>query len=81
MAAYLEKAKGLMKTFPIASIKVIPRSKNMNTNALEKLASTRDSKLLDVISIEFVGEPSIKPQLEILELIQEPSWMDPSSPI
>ena len=36
MAAYLEKAKGLMETFPIASIKVIARSKNLNVDALAK---------------------------------------------
>ena len=42
MAAYLEKAKGLMETFPIASFEVIPRLKNANTDALAKLASTRD---------------------------------------
>ena len=42
MAAYLEKAKGLMETFPIASFEVIPRLKNANTDALAKLASTKD---------------------------------------
>ena len=61
MAAYLENAKGLMETFPIASIKVIPRSKNTNVNALAKLASTRDAELLDEVFIEFLVEPSIKP--------------------
>ena len=77
MAAYLEKAKGLIKTFRITSIEVIPLFKNVNTDALTKLASTRDSKLLDVVSIEFLAEPTIKPQPEIMELMQEPSWMDP----
>ena len=51
MAAYLEKAKGLMETFPIASIEVIPRSKNANAYALAKLAST----------VEFLAKPNIKP--------------------
>ena len=60
MAAYLEKVKGLMETFPIASIKVILLSKNANADALAKLASTRDSKLLDAMSVEFLVEPSIK---------------------
>ena len=77
MATYLEKAKWLMETFPIASIKVIPRSKNANTDALAKLASTRDSELLDAVSVEFLTEPSIKPRSEIMELTEEPSWMDP----
>ena len=69
MVAYLEKAKGLMETFPIASIEVILRSKNANVDALAKLASARDSELLDAVSVECLVEPSIKPQLEIMELI------------
>ena len=49
----------------------------MNTNALAKLALTRDAELLDVVSVEFLAEPSIKPELEIMELTREPSWMEP----
>ena len=60
MVAYLEKAKGLMETFPIASIKVISQSKNENIDALAKLASIRDSKLLDTVFVKFLTEPSIK---------------------
>ena len=52
MVAYMEKAKGLMKT--------IPTAKNANANALANLASTKDAKLLDSISVEFLAEPSIK---------------------
>ena len=77
MVTYLEKAKRLMKTFLIASIEVLPRSKNAKVNALAKLASTRDLELLDAVSVEFLSESSIKPQLEIMELMREPSWMDP----
>ena len=44
---------------------------------MKKLALTRDSKLLDAISIEFLAEPSINLQPEIMELIREPSCMDP----
>ena len=61
MVAYLEKAKGLMDTFPIAFIKVIPRSKSTNAEALAKLASTKDEKLLDAVSVEFLAKRSIKP--------------------
>ena len=49
----------------------------MNADTLAKLASTRDSELLDAVSVEFLTEPSIKPQLEIMELMQEPSHIDP----
>ena len=42
-----------------------------------KLASIKDLELLDAMSVEFLVEPSKKPQPEIMELIREPSWMDP----
>ena len=77
MAAYLEKAKDLMKTISVASIEVIPQSKNVNVDALVKLATTKDAKLLDTVSVEFLVEPSIKRQPEVVELLQEASWMDP----
>ena len=77
MAAYLEKAKGLMKTIPIASIEVIPQSKNTKVDALAKLASMKEGELLDAVLVEFLAEPRIKQQPEVMELVQEPSWMDP----
>ena len=77
MAAYLEKAKELMGMFPTASIKVILRSKNINANALAKLTSTRDAKLLHTVTVQFLAEPSIKQQLEVMALTKEPLWMDP----
>ena len=44
---------------------------------MAKLALTRDSELLDIVSVEFLAEPSIKPKQEIMELMRETSWMDP----
>ena len=73
MVAYLEKAKGLMKTIQTASIEVISRSKNANVDALAKLASMKDAELLDVVLVEFLVEPSIKRQPKVMELVQEPS--------
>ena len=80
MATYLEKAKELMGTFPTSSIEVISPSKNANDDALAKLASTRDTELLDAMSVEFLVEPSIRQQLEVMELAEDPSWMDPIIP-
>ena len=77
MATYLEKPKKLMEIFPTISIEVILRAKNANADALAKLASTKDAKLLEVVSVEFLVEPSIRRQPDVMELIQEPSWMDP----
>ena len=58
-----------METFLVASIEVSSCSNNANANALAKLALTRDSELLDTIFIEFLAEPSMKPQPKIIELI------------
>ena len=77
IVAYLEKAKELMGSISTVIIEVVPRSKNSNTDALAKLASTKDAKLLNAVSIEFLSKPNIKQRLEIMELEQEPSWMDP----
>ena len=81
MAAYLDKAKKQLRSFPAASIEVIPQSRNSNTDALAKIASTKDADQLDAVSVEFLAEPSIHPQQGVMELTQEPSWMDPSSHI
>ena len=63
MVTYLHKAKEQLSLFP-ASFEVIPRSRNSNTNALAKLALTRDADLLDAVSVEFLVESSIHPQRE-----------------
>ena len=62
MVAYLEKAKELLGSIRAVSIEIVPRSKNVNIDALAKLASTRNAELLDAVSMEFLAEPSIKQQ-------------------
>ena len=57
MAAYLEKAKEQLSLFFAASIEVIPRSKNLNVDALAKLALMKDVDLLDAVSVEFLAKP------------------------
>ena len=58
-----------MEIFPTISVEVIPRAKNVNVDALAKLASTRDAKLLNTVSVEFLAEPSIRQQSEVMELV------------
>ena len=60
MVAYLEKAKKLMETFPTIFVEVISWAKNTNADALAKLASTRDTELLDAMFVEFLAKPSIR---------------------
>ena len=58
-------------------MEVIPRSRNSNADTLAKLASTKDVDLLDAASVEFLVEFSIHSRQGVMELTQEPSWMDP----
>ena len=76
MVAYLKKTNELMKVIPIVSIKVMPRSKNTNADALVKLDSTKDETLLEAVSVKFLAERNIKRQPEVMELEHKPSWMD-----
>ena len=77
MIAYLDKEKEQLSLFSTYSIEVIPQSRNSNVDALVKVASTKDTDLLDAVSMEFLAEPSIHPQQGVMELTQEPLWMDP----
>ena len=77
MAAYLDKANEQLSLFSLTSIEVIPRSRNSNADALAKLASTRDVDLLDAVFVEFLAEPIIHSQYGVMEITQEPSWINP----
>ena len=78
MAAYLEKKKrNFIKSFPSFVIEMIPRAKTYHSDALTKLASTKDAELLDAVSVEFLAEPSINQRPMVMVLDQGPSWMDP----
>ena len=68
IVAYLEKAKKQLSLFTATSIVIIPRSKNSKVDALAKLASTKDTNLLDVVSVEYLAQPSIHSQPRIMEL-------------
>ena len=61
MVAYLQKAKDLLKSFSSHMIHQVPRSQNAQADALARLASTKDAKLLEVIPVEFLSKPSIHP--------------------
>ena len=76
MTAYLKNVKDLIRLFSLFIIEVIPRVRNSYADALTKLASTKDVELLNVVSMEFLPKPSINQRQVVMELDQEPSWMD-----
>ena len=59
MAAYLWKGKDLLNAFSSFKIQQVPREWNTQADALARLASTKDSELLEVIPVEFLSTPSI----------------------
>ena len=59
MAAYLHKAKSLLSSFSSYTIHQVPRSQNAQADALARLASIKDTELLEVIPVEFLDKPSI----------------------
>ena len=61
MASYLQKAKDLLSEFSLFKIQQIPREQNTQADALARLASTKDSELLEVIPVEFLSTLSITP--------------------
>ena len=60
MAAYLQKAKGLLGSFSSYTINQILRSQNAEVDALARLASTKDADQLKIIPVETLDSPSIQ---------------------
>ena len=80
MAAYLQKAKDLLKSFSSYTIHQVPRSQNAQADALARLASTKDAELLEVIHVEFLSRPSIHPTYQPQAVncaTMANSWMSP----
>ena len=61
MVAYLQKAKYLLSAFSSYTIQLVLRAQNVQVDALARLASTKDTELREVITVEFLNEPSIRP--------------------
>ena len=78
MAAYLQKAKDLLNAFSSFKIQQVPRERNTQVDALARLASTKDSELLEVIPVKFLSIPSImptEPQSTVNSVTFADTWM------
>ncbi|KAL5567702.1 hypothetical protein UlMin_024277 [Ulmus minor] len=63
MASYLEKAKEAMNQFDTVTIIQVPRAENTNADALARLATGLEERLLKTVPIEILEAPSIdKPE-------------------
>ena len=76
MTAYLEKVKVELQNFSRHGEKHIDREDNSNADALAKLATSRDAKILRLVPIEVIPKPRIAKR-DLVEAIDSgPSWMD-----
>ncbi|KAL5582231.1 hypothetical protein UlMin_014673 [Ulmus minor] len=60
MASYLEKAKEAMNHFDTVTIIQVPRAENTNADALARLATGLEERLLKTVPIEILEAPSIE---------------------
>ena len=59
----MQKAKDLLKAFSSFKIRQVPREWNTQADALARLASIKDSELLEIVPMEFLHTPSIPPTI------------------
>ncbi|XP_060972318.1 uncharacterized protein LOC133038245 [Cannabis sativa] len=78
LVKYLAIVCELMQKFKKVVVSRVPRAHNSHTNALARLASTREAELLDVIPVDVLAHPTIN-QEAIMEIdtAQEVTWMTP----
>ncbi|KAL5554586.1 hypothetical protein UlMin_041987 [Ulmus minor] len=77
MASYLEKAKEAMNQFDTVTIIQVPRAENTNADALARLATGLEKRLLKTVPIEILEAPSIDKQEQVGSIVVRPCWMDP----
>ncbi|KAL5542943.1 hypothetical protein UlMin_010653 [Ulmus minor] len=77
MASYLEKAKEAMNQFDTVTIIQVPRAENTNADALARLATGLEERLLKTVPIEILEEPSIDKPEQVGSIVVRPCWMDP----
>ncbi|WZZ45649.1 hypothetical protein YC2023_041908 [Brassica napus] len=69
MEAYLKLVRKLAQKFDCFALTRIPRSENVQVDALAALASSSDPRLKRVIPVEFIEHPSIGPPI-VVNLIE-----------
>ncbi|XP_073107371.1 uncharacterized protein [Elaeis guineensis] len=76
LVKYRQKVKDLVAPFEYFEISHIPRTKNARADVLSRLA-TSDYCALGWTFVESLERSSVDEVGEVLQLVAEPSWMDP----
>lgn len=77
LAAYLAKVMGLLDHFEHYTITHVPREKNINADALAKLACSGDAQALGIVPVEVLSTPSILEADSVMEIECPRSWTNP----
>ena len=77
MKQYLQRVKDLTPAFLSFDIQQVPRDENTQADMLSKLATFIPNDLCAQVFFEFLEEPSIKRPAPVLQISNEPCWMDP----
>ena len=77
MKQYLKKVKQMIGKFEAVKVIQIPREENSRADILARMAAVADPKLPKSVPLEVKSSPSIEQNLEVLQLEQKCSWMDP----
>ncbi|XP_022850205.1 uncharacterized protein LOC111372209 [Olea europaea var. sylvestris] len=76
MASYLKIVMNLLPSFEKFKIIQIPHIENALVDALSKLASSKDSKLLPIVPIEYLLTPSTEAP-KVMSIERTPTWIQP----
>lgn len=77
MERYLRKAKELPSQFKDYIVHKVPRSENLNADALARLASAYETEVPRSVPVEMLSEPSIE-RAELMDIEPPtPMSMDP----
>ncbi|XP_062100849.1 uncharacterized protein LOC133806775 [Humulus lupulus] len=74
---YLNKAKDLLVQFKKYTLQQAPHNQNFNVDALAKLASSKDSDMLNIVPVEHLSAPNIHVDDSTLVIHAADTWMTP----
>ncbi|XP_022854622.1 uncharacterized protein LOC111375929 [Olea europaea var. sylvestris] len=77
MSLYCSKVHNLQRKFKSCEIVKITRAENCKANALSRLVFMGIDGLDETVHVRIVTEPSINKTVSVMDIDNEPSWMDP----
>lgn len=75
IAAYLATAQEMLHVLRRYTFRQVPREQNSNTDALAKLATTKDSELINVVPVDHMEIPCIGDTENIANVEEPNGWM------